>query len=113
MSLPLPGSTSGTSEKDHLLAVAKQTGKLPAKLAEQPKCPEAFAHLWQWFLEIQTSESLTFAEIEAWSRLTHRRITGQEAAILRRLDSIYLKVINERSRLTRNPGSVGSSQPRR
>lgn len=102
-SLPPPGSETSTSTKEHLNAVWKATGKKPKPLAEQPPLPELFAHLWEYWLELNNTEALTFSEIEAWSRLTGRNIVGREALIIKQIDGIKWKVINGRNLNTRHP----------
>ena len=77
-----------------MLAVWKQTKRKPKRLNEIPKLPELFAHLWEYYTELNGAEALTFSEIESWSRITKRNIESYEALILKRLDSIYLKVIH-------------------
>lgn len=96
MSLPPKGST--VPLKKHLLQVWKATKKKPKELEDQPPLPYETAHLWSWYLELNTKETLTFSEIEAWSRLTCKTVTAQEAEALKRLDNIYWSIINERNR---------------
>lgn len=63
-----------------------------------PELPEAAAHVWGWFIELCASrqhgayavQSLTYAEIEAWSRLTGRALRPFEVAWLRTLDALWL-----------------------
>lgn len=74
----------------------KASGKKPKQLEEQPTLPEELWHLWEWFLELNNPGELTFQEIESWSRLTCRNVTSTEAQVLRKLDRLYMEVINGR-----------------
>lgn len=58
-------------------------------MASAPAMPEHAAYLWGWYLEVRGPGVLTFAEIDAWARLTGRPVTGEEALVLRSLDNIY------------------------
>ena len=51
-------------------------------------------YILDWFWEIKRGETLTFQEIETWSRLTGRDIQPQEVAILMELDLDFYTVIN-------------------
>lgn len=93
LSLPPPGSKNKTPLRKHLEKVWKSSGRQPAQLANKPQLPPDFAHLWQYFLELNTPEGLSFAEIEAWSKLTRRNVSAFEADVLRKLDRIYKEVI--------------------
>lgn len=45
-----------------------------------PACGE---HIWDWYLQLQsTSETVTYQEIEAWSRLTNAQARPEEVLIL-------------------------------
>lgn len=69
-----------------MLVVWRSTGKQPPQLANQPPLPELVTYLWHWFLELRGSSPITFAEIDAWSRVTGKPVTGEEAKVLRTLD---------------------------
>lgn len=45
-------------------------------------------HLWQWFCEIVGPERLTFAEIDAWQRVTGASLSGWEVSALRQMDAV-------------------------
>ena len=58
------------------------------------ECPEATEHLWCWFLEISRRRSgggfganpISYAEVEAWARLTHTRPSALEVEWIMDLD---------------------------
>jgi hypothetical protein len=60
-----------------------------------PELPAAVAHLWEWYLEIQTGERLTFGEIKAWAELTGREIAAHEAKALRSISFAHFSAINQ------------------
>lgn len=84
---------------------------MPEQLANQPRLPQELAHLWRWFLELDSAGQLTFQEMESWSRLTCRKITSTEALVLRRLDALYTEVIN--GRRNRQSNHQGPKRPGR
>lgn len=45
--------------------------------------------LWEWFLEVQTGERLTWQEIEAWKKATGKVITATEAESVRKISFIH------------------------
>ena len=104
MSLPPKGSKTLTSYKKHLLKAWESTGRKPKELQDQPALPPPLRHLWKWFVEIHTSEVLTFTEIKSWSELTQIKLTPLEVGVLRKLDSIYWEVVNGRSLTSSNQG---------
>lgn len=60
----------------------------------------AIAHIWGWFQELNASRpmgfdvgGISYAEIEAWARLSRIPITPHEVKVIKVIDSIFL---NER-----------------
>lgn len=60
-------------------------------------CPQAIAYLLDWFSALSSRRTvgmaanpISYAEIEAWSRLTDTRPTPWEVSILVRLDDAFL-----------------------
>jgi hypothetical protein len=92
--------SDGATLREHLQAVARQIRKMPPELAELTavRCPVLLQYLWQAFLELSSARGstgfgpapLSFLEIESWSRLTHRTLTGWQINVLKQLDSVYL-----------------------
>lgn len=66
--------------------------------------PEAIAHVFGYFLELCWTRrpgfagplSLEYQEIEAWGRLTHRRLGAFELRILLEMDVAYVKALNKK-----------------
>lgn len=77
--------------------VWKTTGVKPKELSEQPDLPEELRYLWEWYLELRSSQLLTFSEIHFWSELTQKRLRGWEVELLRILDRIYWNVLYDKS----------------
>jgi hypothetical protein len=88
------GSTLG----EHLAAAAAAGSVRAALDLLGPDLPLAAAHLWQWFLELDSARGsngwglnpVGYAEIEAWARLTRRSPAPWEIEILRALDRARL-----------------------
>ncbi|MGI9277483.1 MAG: phage tail assembly chaperone [Endozoicomonas sp.] len=95
------------TRRQSLQQVWKSTGRQPEALADQPPLPEELAYLWEWFLELRTSEALTFTEIHYWTQLTQKRIRGWEVDVLRSIDRIYWRVMNDRYSTSAHTGSSG------
>lgn len=65
-------------------------------LLSGPECPEELDYLWLWFLEISAGRgegmngeaSLSYASIDAWSRLTDTEIAPHEVHAIFALDFI-------------------------
>jgi len=62
--------------------------------------PENYRHCWSWFGELSRTRSsngfgqnpISYAEIDAWSRLTNIELTPLEVSAIMRLDSAYLTI---------------------
>ena len=92
---------SGVSKKEHLLQVQRSTGKIPSELDFEP-LPEYLYYLWEVFISLSSSRqvgmngslSLTFQEISSWSYLNGIELTPKEVEVIKKLDTIYMKVSN-------------------
>jgi hypothetical protein len=94
--------------------VAERNAAARAEL-EGPPCPPALAHVVRWFAELSSARGgsgfganpISYAEIEAWARLTRRYPSSVEVALLRDVDSAYLRVAAE---WTSQPSPASRSQ---
>lgn len=81
---------------------------MPLLIANLPPIPEDMEYLWEWFIELDASRgnngfgisSLTYTEILAWATLTGRRPAPWEIAVIHRLDSVRIRVANEKAAVT-------------
>jgi hypothetical protein len=72
---------------------------VPAEYKSLPK-PENYAYCLAWFDELHRTRSnsgfgqnpISYAEIDAWSRLTNIELTPLEVSAIMRLDSAYLNI---------------------
>lgn len=97
------------AQRAHLLQVCKQTGKTPEELGfalpEEvvPDVPENGEYLWAWFQELSSGRGnnelgvlpLSWADMDAWARLTGNFPESWETAILRSMDGAFLAVCHE------------------
>jgi len=85
--------------RQHLEAAERQSGRAPEGLAG-PACPDLLARRWDWFLELDRArrhggfgpEPLAYADIEAWARLTGRRLSREDVVILVDIDRLGFEV---------------------
>lgn len=98
-------STGGT-EREHLLQVCKQTGKMPEELGvELPEAggldvPECGEFLWETFWELSLSRGnngfsenpLSWRELHAFAVLNGLDLSPFDANALRSMDRAYLTV---------------------
>ena len=47
-----------------------------------------YLYLWYWFCELWRGESLSYAEILAWSQLTGNKPTTEDVRLIKKLDAI-------------------------
>jgi len=84
--------------REHLEAAARQGG--PRDGLDGPELPELFADLWVGFTELDRArgqsgfgpEPLAYSDIEAWARLTDRRLSPQDVALIVELDRLGFEV---------------------
>jgi len=91
----------------HLKSLERQTGRVFQVSADEvPDVPWPVAHVWEWFVaELSPRRSssgfganpLSFADIEAWARLTGRRPTSFEARLLMQLDDAMVHALRPKS----------------
>lgn len=102
----LTDTLNGTSQRDHLEQVCRQTGKtldelglsVPEDDEDSPDIPEGGEFLWSVFWELSqgrgnngfTENPLSWLEIAAFSQLSGHNLTPFEAETLRRMDAAYL-----------------------
>ena len=78
---------SNRTKRQHLEQVYRTTGKRPRDL-ELAELPESVQYIWQWFLELQTGEAITYLEIDAWARLNSIELMPREARALMALERL-------------------------
>lgn len=86
----------GCSLREHLESLARQrarSGLPPPEGLSDFACPEAAEHVWCWFLEISRRRSngfganpISYAEVEAWARLTRTQPSALEVEWIMDLD---------------------------
>lgn len=80
-----------------------------------PPIPEAAGYLWAWWRDLHGRrrygasgpEPVAWADVEAWSRLTCRRLVPWEIDILTHLDDLWLSVQAEFARKRRRDDGGG------
>lgn len=92
---------SGITKRAHLEQVYKSTKKMPDDLKPR-EIPQPLLYIWQTFVSISACRqsgfsgplAISYTEIKSWSELTGNDLTPLDVDILRKLDALYLKVIN-------------------
>jgi hypothetical protein len=90
--------SDGATLRDHLESVWRQSGNRPEQL-EAVECPSEIKYLWFYFCQLHARRGssgmgpnpISYAEIEAWSRLQHVKLSAFEVGVLDRLEALYLK----------------------
>ncbi len=62
-----------------------------------------FNYIWLWFCELDNSRQvsefglspLSYQEIDAWKRLTDKSLSSHDVNIIKRLDSLRIKMIKQ------------------
>lgn len=87
----------GSTLRDNLLSVFKQTGVRPRQL-DTEDCPSVMKYIWDWFLELQEERGvddmgrpLEFSseKLLSWSRLQRVQLTAFELEAIKRLDRLF------------------------
>jgi len=100
--LSLPDK-NGVSEREHLEQVEKQIGKTPVPL-QSPDYPHLIDHVWQAFLALHRTRAsgvagptpIKYSDISLWQTLTGNQLSIWEVELLTKIDSKYMRVINDR-----------------
>lgn len=85
------------------MQVWKTLKRKPPQLADAPEFPEELRYVWEWFREVFAGEPLTYAELQAWSNMTGKRLNGWEAELIKSLDRIFWKVQHDGRSKPSNP----------
>lgn len=80
------------------MQVQRQTGVTPSELLDAPGLPENCEQLWKDFLELHTSRGsggfgpsrISFAEIDAFQRVTSTRLPAWQIAAIKRADDMFM-----------------------
>jgi len=89
----------GLTYRQHCEAAAFLSPRARQEL-HGPALPAACAYVWTWFCELHAARGyhqagpnpISYAELDAWARLTGRRLTPWEVAALRTLDQAWMAV---------------------
>jgi hypothetical protein len=90
------------TEREHLQEVEKQSGRTPLAL-QGPEFPELLEYVWTVFLLLNNTRGqgfsgpapISYQEIDAWQRMTHNTLLPWEAEAVKKLDAVYLRVVNK------------------
>ena len=80
------------------MKVWNSTGNKPQKL-DEPYFPNVVVHIWEWFNTLNDARAstgfgvspITYSEILAWSSLTNNKPSPWEVAVIKLLDTLYIK----------------------
>lgn len=95
----LSQKSGGSSLREHLESVQRQTGKRPAELDGPPLPPEG-AHWWYWWLSLAEGRGysasgvplpFTWADLRGWAELSRLELGPPDIDALRAIDRVYLK----------------------
>lgn len=86
---PKKGPDKRITIRAQLEAMAKKTGKRPARL-DGPPLPDEIAYIWQWYCSARPIDSL--AELKAWADMSGRTLKSYEIELMRSLASVEERV---------------------
>lgn len=80
--------------RDHLTSVWRQTGRKP-KALETPDAPPHLYYLWGHYCAIKRGQSLTWQELDAWSRMTATPLRAWESETIMRIESAVNRALKD------------------
>jgi hypothetical protein len=91
----------GATRREHLEAAAR-VGVVSEEL-EVPQCPDELRYLFEWFIEVSGGRgnsgfgpnALAWTDLAAWASLTGNAPSPVEVGILRDLDRVFLRSVND------------------
>jgi len=92
----------GVTERQHLEEVERQSGRTPLAL-QGTEFPELLGYVWAAFLLLNQGRGqgfngplpLSFQDMLAWQQLTNNYLLPWEVSAIKRLDAVYLRVVNK------------------
>lgn len=99
--LDRPVSGGKGTLRDQLQSVYRQTGRMPAQLADAPELPDGLLYLWGWFMRLCAARGssgfgpnpLSYAELDAFARLMGVTLQPWEVDTLRDLDVEFMRSV--------------------
>lgn len=83
--------------KWHLIKHWKATGRKPKALLEQGECPDGFEYVWTVFERLSGARTygmaanpITYADIDAFSRVSHEPLRPWQVEAVQRLDQYWM-----------------------
>jgi hypothetical protein len=91
---------------DNLLSAERQTGRTPQILLDAPQCPQGCEELWRIFGELHGCRGnngfgplrITYADIDAFQRVSGVRLQAWELDAIRRADQAFLADWSKRNK---------------
>jgi len=92
---------SGSTLRDQLLSVQRQTGRVPVELQNLVELPESCSNVWHWFIDLHNNRTsngfseniISFSDIQAYFSLIGISPEKWEIVLLKKLDSIAMRFI--------------------
>lgn len=91
----------GHSTREHLEAAARRGSVSAVAALQGPTIADELWYLFEWLLELDRARQydmtgprlLSYTELDAWSRLTDRRLDAHEVQTLLHLDRVFVHVL--------------------
>lgn len=91
---------TGSTRKQQLESVWRQTGVKPAELEDELECPESCWHIWKIFIDLHNtrpnngfgSSAISNQEVLAYCILHKVELDDWELILLRRFDDVVLEL---------------------
>ena len=95
--------TNGTTKREHLEQVERQTGRNLKELESPTEFPNLLVNVWTAFCDLSNARTQGFSgpnpigyrDIKDYKELTDTPMTPREVQALRELDTVYMRATHE------------------
>ena len=112
--------SNGASQREHLEAVERQTGKTPKELQNLLGLPEALREVWVWYKRLSNRRQsgmginpITFMEMQAFFFLSGITPTPEEVKALEYFDNVSCSHYNKKQAEEHKKAKQQAQKPKR
>lgn len=90
--------------RQHYQTVSEGLGQLVPELANEEEIPYFMQYIWEYFQELNMARgssgfgpsTFTYTEIDAWARLTDRKLEPWEVKLIKNIDTMWVYRMTEK-----------------